>query len=149
MSIVAARHVLVAAGLIACLASPVAAHHSYTIFYDLCSSVSIDGRIERVQWKNPHVLIDLRRDDGTGYVSEWGDVQTLIRLGVKADVLKAGDRVVITGSPQRPLETIDPAYRHLVDPTLKVVSALTHVHRASDGWDWKREVTTPPECAGR
>src|SRR4051794_30226636 len=146
----ARRHVLMAAGLIACVAASAKAHHSYGMFYDLCTSVSIAGQVERVQWKNPHVLIDVRTDAGDSYIAEWTDVLKLTRDWVSADMLKPGDRIEVTGSPKRPLETIDPAYRYLVAPTLKVVSALTQVRRTSDGWTWKRDPgPRPADCASR
>jgi len=31
------------------------------MFYDACTSVTIEGRVESIQWKNPHILIDLKR----------------------------------------------------------------------------------------
>lgn len=146
----ALHHALVAAGLAACLAASAQAHHSYGMFYDLCTSVSIAGQVERVQWKNPHVLIAIRSDATDSYIAEWTDVRKLTRDGVSADTLKPGDRIEVTGSPTRPLETIDPAYRYLVDPALKVVSALTQVRRIGDGWTWRRDPgPRPADCASR
>jgi len=146
----ATRRVLMAAGLTGCLTAPAEAHHSYGMFYDLCTSVPIAGQVERVQWKNPHVLIEVRTDAGDAYIAEWTDVLKLTRDGVSADMLKPGDRIEVTGSPKRPLETIDPAYRYLVDPALKVVSALTQLRRIGDGWTWKRDPgPRPADCATR
>jgi hypothetical protein len=42
----------------------VSAHHSHPLFYDQCKSVTIEGRVENIQWKNPHVWIDLTMGDG-------------------------------------------------------------------------------------
>ena len=50
-------------------ASSAHAHHSHGMFYDICTSVTIDGTIEAVQWKNPHILIDLKTSDGAVYRS--------------------------------------------------------------------------------
>jgi len=117
------------------------AHHSYGMFFDLCTRVTIEGHVENVQWKNPHVWIDLKTDEGTAYRVEWTSLQNLAAAGVVAGALKAGDRVVVTGSPPR-----DPAL--LPDPAVNVVSALTQIRRGSDGWSWGRAPgPTPPECA--
>lgn len=43
------------------------AHHSHPAYYDQCKSVTVEGRVERIQWKNPHIWIDLKMDDGTTY----------------------------------------------------------------------------------
>ena len=75
------------------------AHHAYQLFFDMCTSVTIEGRVGNVQWADPHVWIDLETDDGTTYAAEWTGPQNLTRAGVAADVLKAGDRVVVIGSP--------------------------------------------------
>ncbi len=48
-----------------CSASSADAHHSHPLFYDQCKKVTIEGRVESAQWKNPHVLIVLKMDDGT------------------------------------------------------------------------------------
>jgi hypothetical protein len=39
-------------------ALPAHAHHSHGAIYDLCKSVTVGGRIESVQWKNPHTWFD-------------------------------------------------------------------------------------------
>jgi hypothetical protein len=143
------RHAAIplAAALWACTATfPVQAHHSYALFFDLCTSVTIEGRIDAVQWKDPHVYIELTLDDGTAHRAEWTSTQGLTRTGVAADTLKAGDRIVVTGSPWKDRALMEPATRALVsDPPPKLVSALTQIRRASDGWSWGRD-SGPPDC---
>ena len=113
------------------------AHHSYGMFYDLCTRVTIEGQIENVQWKSPHVWIDLKLDDGTAYGVEWTSPQTLAVAGLTSEAVKAGDRIAVTGSPSR-------------NSVMKVISALTEIRRASDSWSWTRSPgSTPPECAGK
>ena len=125
------------------------AHHSYGTFYDLCTTVTIQGQVVNLQWKEPHIWIDLKTDDGAAYGVEWTSPRTLAATGVATGALKTGDRVAVTGSPLRPLEQIPVAYRPAKrDPALKVVSALTEIRRASDSWSWRRpRGTAPPECA--
>ena len=113
---------------------PVHAHHSYALF-DRCTSVALDGQIENVEWVNPHIMINLKIDDGQTYRVEWFSLQQLQNAGLAPEPLKAGDRVVIRGAAMR-------------DPAMKVMSLLTEIRRASDGWNWNREPRAmPPECA--
>jgi hypothetical protein len=53
----------------------VSAHHSHRLFYDQCKSVTIEGRVENIHWKNPHVWIDLTMGDGTTYHAEWTSLE--------------------------------------------------------------------------
>src|SRR3954451_15673008 len=108
------RAMILASALGMCMAPSFAhAHHSYGTFYDLCTSVTITGRIDTVQWKTPHILIDLRTDEGTVYRAEWTGPLNLASTRITADTLKAGDRVVVTGSPLR-----DEALRRTAAPAL-------------------------------
>src|SRR3954465_12031450 len=142
------RREMFLAALGMCMAASSAhAHHSYGTFYDLCTSVTIAGRIDTVQWKTPHILIDLRTDEGTAYRAEWTGPLNLASTRITADTLKAGDRVVVTGSPLR-----DDALRRTaapaLDPAIKIFSALSQIRRPSDSWNWTGgPSTTRPECA--
>jgi hypothetical protein len=150
---------LAAASCISMAPSSAHAHHSYGMFFDLCQSVTIEGRVESIQWRNPHVWIDLKGDDATAYSAEWTSL-TPGGAGPAIDVLKPGDRLVITGSPVKdPTVKRGPALpsnpdaallRYLAvlrDPARRVVSSLTQVRRVSDGWSWGRTPgPTPPEC---
>jgi hypothetical protein len=103
------------------------AHHSYAAF-DQCTPLSLEGEIDSVEWVNPHIRIHLRTKDVPSYFVEWFSLIQLERAGLKADTLKPGDRVVVTGNPLR-------------DESKKVLSLLTEIRRPSDGWTWMR--TTP------
>src|SRR5687767_9376666 len=131
------RHLHLAALLGVCLAArPAGAHHAYPTFFDLCTRVTIEGQIENVEWKTPHVWLHVTTNDGTVHRAEWTGPAALERNGVRADSIKAGDRIVATGSPFR-----DPAVIRRSVPAFKgefldtTVSALTQVRRPSDGWN--------------
>src|SRR4051794_12594785 len=83
-------------------ASSVRAHHSHGWIYDLCKSVTIEGQVGTVQWKNPHTWFDLTLNDGITYHVEWTSAIGLANRGV-ADSAKTalgiGERVVVTGHP--------------------------------------------------
>jgi hypothetical protein len=133
-------------------ASSASAHHSYWLYYDLCQSVTIEGRVEDVQWTDPHVWINLTMDDGTTYHAEWTSLRGLTNTSVAGPAkaaLTAGARVVVTGSPVRDPALIRANYTAFKgDPAPRIVSALTQVRRADDGWRWgRRPDSNPPECA--
>jgi hypothetical protein len=137
------RRIGLAAAICLCIPAWSAhAHHSYGTFFDLCTLVTIEGQVDTIDWKDPHIWIDLKTDDGVAYRAEWTSPRNLARDGVTSDRLKSGDRVAIAGSPPK-----DPALESKAG--VKVISALTQIRRASDGWSWTRGRGTPAECVGR
>jgi len=129
-----------------CTVCVAGAHHSHPLFYDQCKKVTIEGRVESAQWKNPHVLIVLKTEDGTSYTAEWTSLQELTISGVTGSAqgaLVAGARVVVTGNPLR-----DPAQIRASFPTIKEISNtkmvdVIQIRRMDDSWNWAQ---TPPEC---
>ena len=82
-------------------ATPVFAHHSFDAQYDGSKSVSVSGTITKVNWKKPHVDLNLDVKDHAGNVQNWvlemGSPDVLLRQGWKVDSLKPGDHVTATG----------------------------------------------------
>jgi hypothetical protein len=105
------------------LTATASAHHGYSE-YDRCEFATFEGEILRLEWGNPHVLISLKTAETT-YRVEWATIDQLRRANVEDGTLKAGDRVVITGSKNR-------------NPELSVITLLSSVSRPSDGWSWSR-----------
>jgi uncharacterized protein DUF6152 len=142
------RNVMIylATGICICTASSAHAHHSHALFYDQCKKVTIEGRVESAQWKNPHVLIVLKMDDGTTYTAELTSLQGLTNSGVAGpaqSALMPGARVVVTGNPLR-----DPAQIRASFPDYKEISNtnivdVIQIRRMDDSWRWAQ---TPPEC---
>jgi len=127
---------------------PAGAHHSHPIFYDSCTTLTIEGEIESVQWKNPHVLIDLTANDGKAYRAEWTSAAILNQTSVEPP--KAGDRVVVRGNPMRDVESIRARFPSLkLDTAAKPVVDLIQIRRASDGWNWARAEPTSQDCGRR
>ena len=136
------RAVLVATVLTVGIAAsvPARAHHSHPAFYDACKSVTIDGKIDSVQWKNPHVLLDVTAADGKVYRADWTSVGALERN--KIEPPKVGDRVVITGNPMRDVAEIRARFPDLkLEPPQKPVLDVRQIRGAGDGWSW----TTGPD----
>ena len=112
--------ILSAAIYIATAASPAVAHHSHPFFYDWCKSVTIEGRVDSVQWKDPHTIIVVRLDDGTLYTVDWAGLRGLTNnriLGPAQEALVFGARVSVTGAPIRTLAEIR---AHFADYTTPV-----------------------------
>ena len=92
--------------LVAALAAvPVAAHHSFAASYMEERTVTVEGDLVQVLFRNPHSFVHLmvREKDGSQvrYAVEWTGANQLGVQGVTRETLKVGDRVVITGTPGR------------------------------------------------
>jgi hypothetical protein len=92
--------------LVAALAAvPVAAHHSFAASYMEERTVTVEGDLIQIMFRNPHsfVQVIVREKDGSQvrYAVEWSGANQLGVQGVTRETLKVGDRVVITGTPGR------------------------------------------------
>ncbi len=85
--------------------APALAHHGSAHYYDLDSVARVEGEIVSVSWRNPHVMLELRRTDDGGANEIWdiegSSVNSLARVGVEADSITVGEHVTITGAISR------------------------------------------------
>jgi hypothetical protein len=92
--------VALAVALIA-VAQPARGHHSFAAEYDANRPITLSGSIARVEWTNPHVWIFLditRRDvEETRWAVESGTPNTLVRHGLRRELLAAGTTVTVFG----------------------------------------------------
>ena len=151
------RHKLVMLAVMLCTgaaASRAYAHHSHPIFYDPCKRMTIEGRIERVEFKDPHTSIVLTLDDGTAYFVDWAGLRGLSTNGVivaAKNALVSGARVVVTGDPIRPLAEIR---AHSPDFTGAGVNPntvdLISIRRVGDSFSYARPpAANPAKCDGK
>jgi hypothetical protein len=70
--------------------APVRAHHSFAAEYDSKTMITLTGKINKVEWTNPHIYIHLDVTDPAGKVTTWA------LEGFPRDILKQGDTVTIT-----------------------------------------------------
>jgi hypothetical protein len=93
-----------AALLLASAAIPASAHHSAAVF-DMSKQISVQGTVEKWVWANPHSWLYLRVVKADGSQEVWGfeagSTGMLARSGWNAADMKPGDKVVVTGSPER------------------------------------------------
>ena len=119
------------------LGSSADAHHSH--FYDECRSIAIEGRVERVEFKNPHNSIVLRLDDGTTYLVDWVNLTRLTSAGIigaAKEAMVPGARVAVTGYLIRnaaELRRIAPKFKGDVNPNTVEARSL---RRVDDSFSW-------------
>jgi hypothetical protein len=89
-----------------CSASVIVAHHNTLTVYRMDDTITLEGTVTRVEWRNPHIwfYIDVIADDGS--VTNWGvEFQTpplrMLRAGWTQESLKVGDVVTVEGSLPR------------------------------------------------
>ena len=120
-------------------------HHSHPAFYDQCTAVTIEGRIDSVQWKNPHVLLDITTNDGKAYRAEWSPPNALKRENIAEPM--AGERVVVIGNPMRDVAAIKATFPGLnIEPPTKPVLDIVQIRGVNSDWKWSRAAVTPQDC---
>lgn len=107
---------------------PTSAHHSFFAMYFEEQSVTVEGVVQRFEYRSPHAILVFTLHDADGreqtFTAEWSNPSRLSREGVGKDTLKHGDVLMITGSPGRV------ATEHKLH--------LKGIHRPADGWRWGR-----------
>ena len=118
--------VAAAAAFMCALGAQAYAHHSFAATYIEDKSVTIEGELVQVLFRNPHsfVHVNVTEKDGTmvRYAVEWGGAAQLGGQGVTRETLKLGDKLIISGNPGR-----NPS-----DHRVRMVS----LRRPSDGLSW-------------
>ena len=82
--------------------TPAIAHHSLSD-YDSSRQITVEGAIAQFQFVNPHPFLVLDVKDRSGAVQQWklemDNRYELSDIGVTKDTFKAGDRLIVSGSP--------------------------------------------------
>jgi hypothetical protein len=131
-------------------ASSALAHHSHPFFYDVCKTVTIEGRIDRVEFKDPHTLIFLKTDDGTAYTVDWAGLRGLTNnnwLDPAKAALVFGARIAVTGARIRSTAEIRehfPDFTSVANPNT-LDPAL--IRRVDNNWSWT--LPNAPVCKGK
>jgi hypothetical protein len=117
---------LLAFGAVVLAAAGANAHHSFPAYYFEEQTVTIAGEVAEFDYRAPHAWVHVLAPDTDGRVqrfsAEWANPQRLARDGITRDSIKAGDRVVVSGSPGR---TASERKLH-----------LKRIERPADGWVW-------------
>ena len=146
-----AKGLLAKAVILSVAGASASAHHSH--FYDECKGIAIEGRVERIEFKNPHNLIVLALDDGTTYAVDWVNVTRLTSAGIigaaKAAVV-SGARIAVTGYRIRDaaeLRRVAPKFKGVVNPNTVEARSL---RRVDGSFTWAPTPSAyPPNCDGK
>ncbi len=81
------------------------AHHSISSVYDSARQATFEGLVAQFQLINPHPFLFVDVTDRAGNAQRWrlemDNRSELVAIGVNANTLKPGDRVVVKGSLAR------------------------------------------------
>jgi hypothetical protein len=99
MSVVGSIVVLIA------VSATVSAHHSFSAEFDGSKTVTLEGKVFKMDFVNPHswLYIDAVMPDGKTerWGVEGGSPNVMFRLGWSRDTLPVGTRVKVSGSPAK------------------------------------------------
>ena len=99
--------ILVAAVL--ALASDAFAHHSQQ-YFDSETIVTVQGRLTRLDWRNPHVYIYVEVTEASGDTVDWRiethPVRVMLAGGWTKDSLRPGEQVTIEAHPVKNAQTV-------------------------------------------
>ena len=86
------------------VAVPLLAHHSGAMF-DNQKTVELTGTVKEFQWTNPHIWIQVERQNAAGVKEEWsvegGSPNSLSRNGWRKTTFAPGTAVSIRVNPMR------------------------------------------------
>lgn len=100
-----ARAALLAVVTGAAAALPAGAHHVISEVYDIDRTITVEGWVGRIGYRDPHSFLHLRVPDGGQAPRTWSveleGAAKLRQLGVERETLRPGDRLTICGNPGR------------------------------------------------
>jgi hypothetical protein len=80
---------------------PLVAHHSLTAEFDTSKPITFTGTVKKVDWMNPHIYthVEVKQPNGAiiEYKVEGGPPNALFRSGWRAESLKVGETVTVSG----------------------------------------------------
>jgi hypothetical protein len=118
--------------MLRCIMALLLAHHSIAGIYDSSKEVTIEGVVSEFQFINPHpfVFVDVKNDRGTQqWKLEMDNRSELVAVGMNAQTLKRGDRVVVSGS--------------LIRPPQNQALYIRKLDRPSDGFQYEQVGSSP------
>ncbi len=95
------------------------AHHSQE-YFDADAIVTVQGRLSRVDWRNPHVFIYVEVTEASGETADWRiethPVSFMLAGGWTKDSLRLGEQVTVEAHPVKNAQTAQ-RYARLVQVT--------------------------------
>ena len=85
------------------------AHHAISAVYDGGARVALEGVVKAFKLVNPHPWVEMVVTDSSGEARTWklelDNLWELTAIGMNADTVQPGDRIVVSGSPARDRST--------------------------------------------
>lgn len=82
-------------------AVPAMAHHAISAEFDTTKPIKFTGTVKKIDWMNPHIYVNIETKDESGkpivYSVEGGPPNALFRQGWRANTLKVGQTVNVSG----------------------------------------------------
>jgi hypothetical protein len=89
---------------IAAMTTAPSAHHSRAMF-DIEKLISVEGVVAQVQWRYPHMWIEVDVPGPNGKTERWGfegaGAAMMVASGISPEVLKVGSKVKFIGHPAK------------------------------------------------
>jgi uncharacterized protein DUF6152 len=83
------------------IAAPAWAHHPFDSEFDTNAPVKLSGKVTKISWSDPHVVVQLGVADAGGQTREWNfeaaSPSAMQNKGWQKDTLKEGEQVTIQG----------------------------------------------------
>jgi Family of unknown function (DUF6152) len=97
------RPVLSFAFVAALSSAALSAHHSIAAVYDASRQVTVNAVVTQFHFVYPHPFVTADVKDANGATGSWllemDNRRELESVGMTADTMKAGDRIIASGSP--------------------------------------------------
>jgi hypothetical protein len=100
------RTVVAVLALVALAAADVVnAHHSVPVNFDQSRTITIEGVLTEIAWRNPHARfrMNVTKEDGSTveWLVEMGATNTMKRAGFPMERFMIGDHITVIGNPGR------------------------------------------------
>jgi hypothetical protein len=83
------------------LTAPAFAHHPFASEFDASAPVNLTGKVTKVDWSAPHVVLHVAVPDPGGQIRDWrleaASPTMLERKGWTRTTLKEGDQITVRG----------------------------------------------------
>ena len=82
--------------------SPASAHHSFDAEYNSNRPVTLNGRVVKLLWQNPHAflyvdVLDAKTSRTTNWSIELGSINSLTRMGWTKNAMKPPQEITVKG----------------------------------------------------
>jgi hypothetical protein len=95
------RTIVASAGMLVAAAFPISAHHSFSAEFDNKKPVTLEGKVVKMEWVNPHSWLHIEVPKADGSMEQWkvegGSPSVLMRNGWNRNSLPAGTKVKVEG----------------------------------------------------